>query len=290
VDQQVQDAEVTSVAIPIDSWDSVENARRYAEFARTYGTYQQTSRDLIGLACPAADAMVVDLACGSGITTEMVLSALADDGRVIAIDASQAMLAAAQSVIHDRRVRWLHSPAEGLDERKVAGVDLVVCNSAIWQTDIRATAAAVRRVLHPGGRFVFNLGALMLADHRHSGQPDPLLDAMKVIAARDYGWRPSAPDNVGLDQQELSETWLRQVLHETGFQVDQVQGFSYQASFEEQGAWLSIPVFTTRLFGRLPYEQRMAVLRQAHQRLGADHADSVTVEWVAFAAIAAEPA
>jgi ubiquinone/menaquinone biosynthesis C-methylase UbiE len=273
------------MAIPIDSWDSAENARRYAEFTRTYGTYQQTSRDVVGLACPAPDATVVDLACGTGITTEMLLSALGDHGRVIAVDASEAMLAAAQSVIHDERVRWLHLPAERLAEGHVAGVDAVVCNSAIWQTDVRATAAAVRRVLHPGGRFVFNLGAPMLADHRRAGL-DPLMDAMKVIAARDYGWVPAEPGPADPGRGELSETWLRQVLHEAGFRVDQIQGFSYLASLEEQGAWLSIPVFTTRLFGRLPYEQRMAVLRQAYQHLAADHADPVTVEWVAFAATA----
>ena len=68
----------------------------------------------------------------------------------------------------------------------MAGVDAVVCNSAIWQTDVQASAAAVRRVLRPGGRFVFNLAAAMLADHVNAGQPDPLMDAMKAIAARDF--------------------------------------------------------------------------------------------------------
>jgi hypothetical protein len=82
-----------------------------------------------------------------------------------------------------------------LDDRRAqrrgaSGVDAVVCNSAIWQTDVQATSAAVRRVLRPGGQFVFNLAAAMLADHRHAGHPGPLIDAMKTIAARDYGWVP----------------------------------------------------------------------------------------------------
>jgi SAM-dependent methyltransferase len=131
----------------VDSWHSAENARRYAEFARTHTTYQQTSRDVVGLARPAADATIVDLACGTGITTEAVLSVLGENGRIIAVDASNAMLAAAQSVIQDQRVRWLHSPAERLNDGTLAGVDAVVCNSAIWQADVQATAAAVRRVL-----------------------------------------------------------------------------------------------------------------------------------------------
>jgi ubiquinone/menaquinone biosynthesis C-methylase UbiE len=274
------------MAIPVDSWDSAGNARRYAEFARTYTTYRQTSRDVVGLACAVADATVVDLACGTGVTTEILLPTLGDDGRVIAVDASQAMLAAAQSIIHDKRVQWLHSPAERLDGCGVAGVDAVVCNSAIWQTDVRTTAAAVSRVLEPGGRFVFNLAEAMLADHAPADQPDPLIETMKAIAARDYGWVPATAGRLGAGRQDLSETWLRQVLHEVGFQVERVQGFSYQASFEEQGAWLSVPVFTTRLFGGLPYEQRMAVLSQAHQRLAADHPGAMTTRWVAFVAIA----
>ena len=274
------------MGIPADSWDSAENAWRYAEFARAHTTYQQTSRDVVGLACPAADATVVDLASGTGITTEAILPVLGENGRVIAVDASKAMLAAARLVIHDERVRWLHSPAELLDDGAVAGVDAVVCNSAIWQTDVQVTAAAVRHVLHPGGRFVFNLGAAMLADHGLDDQPDPLMDAMKAIAARDYGWAPVAPGNTGTRQQELSEAWLRQVLHEAGFRVDRVQGFTYQTSFEERRAWLSVPVFTARLFGRLPYEQRMAALGQACQRITADHPDPVTSQWVAFAATA----
>lgn len=138
------------------SWSSGENARRYADFARTHPTYRDTSRDLVDLARPAADATVVDLACGTGATTEAVLSVLDERGRVIAVDASPAMLAMARSSVRDDRVRWLHSPAERL---AVGPVDVVVCNSAIWQTDIRLTVAAVRRALRPGGRLATTAGS-----------------------------------------------------------------------------------------------------------------------------------
>jgi ubiquinone/menaquinone biosynthesis C-methylase UbiE len=270
----------------VDTWASAANARRYAEFARTYPPYQRTSRDLVGLASPAVDATVVDLACGTGCTTEAVLSALGKDGRVIAVDASTAMLAVAQSFVRDERVRWLHSSAERLGDGSVTGVAAVVCNSAIWQTDIRRTATAVRRALRPGGRFAFNLGAEMLADHAPADQPDPLVDAMKQIAARDYGWRPPPPGNADAQRRELSETWLRHVLHEAGFEVDQVRGFTCAADLAEQRAWLSVPVFTTRLFARLSYEQRMAVLDKAYRRLAADHPAPVTTQWVVFVATA----
>lgn len=96
---------------------------------------------------------------------------------------------------------------------------------------------------------------------------------MKTIAARDYGWVPAAPGQPGADRRQLPETRLRRVLHEAGFQVDRVQSFSYLASFEEQRAWLSVPVFTTRLFGSLPYEQRMTDAAVSR------HTDLVTEAW-----------
>lgn len=271
----------------IDPWESAWNAQRYAEFARTYPMYRQTSRDIVDLAYPAADATIVDLACGTGTTTEAVLSVLGENGVVIAVDGSKAMLDTAQLSIRDERVRWLHLPAERLDDGTEAGADAVVCNAAIWQTDVRATAAAVRRVLRPGGLFVFNLPEAMFADHA-GADPDPLLDAMITVAARDYDWVPPALAGEGADGQECSETGLCHVLHETGFRVDRIQGFSYQVTLREHGAWLSVPVFTARLFADLPYLQRMAALRQAYRRLAADHPDPVTIQWVAFAANATE--
>lgn len=173
----------------VDSWDSAENARRYAEFVRRHKTYRQTSRDVVSLALASADATIVDLACGTGITTEAVLSVLGENGQVIAVYASEAMLAA-QLVIQDQRGRWLHSSAERINDGTLAGADAVVCNSAIWQIDVQATTAAVRRVLRPGPVRV-HLAAAMLTDHVHADQPDPLMEAMKTIAARDYGWIPA---------------------------------------------------------------------------------------------------
>ena len=100
--------------VPGDSWESPEIARSYAAFARRYPMYQDTSRDLVSLARLAPGAHAVDLACGTGITTQAVLSVLGPSGRVVAVDASAAMLAIARSLVADGRVRWLRARAERL--------------------------------------------------------------------------------------------------------------------------------------------------------------------------------
>ncbi len=62
-----------------DIWGEDDNARRYDAYVRQYPNYQETSRDLVALALPPADASVsdaavLDLACGTGATTREILA------------------------------------------------------------------------------------------------------------------------------------------------------------------------------------------------------------------------
>jgi len=84
------------VAMAGAPWDDAGNARRYAEFARRYPMYRLTSEHLVGLAVLAPDARVVDLCCGTGVTTEAVLAVLGARGSVAAVDGAAAMLAEAR--------------------------------------------------------------------------------------------------------------------------------------------------------------------------------------------------
>jgi hypothetical protein len=70
------------------------------------------------------------------------------------------MLAVAARAIAGPRITWVQCRAGNVDRHVTGPVDAVVCNSAIWQADLAATAAAVRNLLVTGGRFVFNTGCL----------------------------------------------------------------------------------------------------------------------------------
>jgi hypothetical protein len=113
------------------------------------------------------------------------------------------------------------------------------------------------------------------------------MELMKTIAAREYGW-VAPPARLGTPHQELSERWLRVVLDQSGFRVEQAQDPCYQSSLEEQRAWLSIPIFTQCPFSRLSYEQRMAVLSQAYECLADSRPEPATTEWIAFTCVASE--
>jgi ubiquinone/menaquinone biosynthesis C-methylase UbiE len=270
---------VGTAAIP---WNDHENARRYYAFTRQYPQYQETSRDLVALAMLPGDVAVVDLACGTGVTTDAILSALGPDGTVTSVDGSAAMLAVAASSISDSRVTWVHARAENLDQHVKVQAGAVICNSAIWQTDLDATMLAVRNVLTVDGRFAFNIGSELLEEEEPAYDNSELLfaDMMQGIAARDYGWSP--PPQSPSAASRLSQETVCQYLAEAGFGLEQVERLEYQESPDAVRAWLSVPIFTKRMLPGLPYEHRMSVLDKAYEQLGPG--EPGISRWVVFVA------
>ena len=275
-----------------DVWGEDDNARRYDAYAREHPNYRDTSRDLIAVALPAVaggvDAAVLDLACGTGVTSREILAVLGPAGRLIGVDKSAAMLEVAASSTTDPRVTWVQAPAESIDRHVAQPVDAVICNSAIWQTDLAATARAVRAVLKPGGRFVFNVAVAFLgeAPAPQSGDRFPeLLREMRFIAERDYGWAPETVPPPRARQPLTRESICRSVAA-AGFDVEQAGEAIYPASAESQRAWMSIPVFTRDRLAGLPYEQRMRALEKAYERLGPGETEHGS--WVIFDARAME--
>lgn len=164
-------------------------------------------------------------------------------------------------------------------------VDAVVCNSAIWQTDLAATAAAVLNLLVTGGRFVFNVGAGYLGQQKDPNfgedRPSPI-SIMRDIAARDYGWRPLDPATPPSGRPRPTQESICRSLDSAGFDIEHVAEFTYYRDAGAERAWLSVPIFTTNYLSGLPYPDRMRVMAKAYDRLGTGQPE--LSRWVAFAA------
>jgi SAM-dependent methyltransferase len=264
-----------------DSWGEDDNALRYDAFARLYPMYRETSRDLVTLARPSGGSTVLDLACGTGVTTEAILSVLGPGGRVIAVDRSPAMLEVAAGAFSDHRIEWVQAAAETVDQHITGQADVAVCNSAIWQTDLAATAAAVRNVLVAEGRFIFNVGSGFLERHDDPNYQGDLPSVMRDIAARDCGWT-SLPQTPPRTRPRLTRESICDELNKAGFEVERVEEFRYEDSADAQRAWLSIPIFSKQYLPGLPYAARMHVLEKAFDYLGPGEA--AITRWVDFAA------
>lgn len=246
-------------------WDEYTTAEAYAAFTCDFPMYGATSRDLARRADLTDSRLVIDLCGGAGATAEAILALAPAQARVMSLDSSGAMQRAGQRTLADPRLTWVTAPAEDLADHAPAGeADAVVCNSAIWKTNVPQVFNAVRQVLRPGGRFVFNVGG-GFAGARHPDEETvrtgPSLNRLILqIAARDYGYTPPlaepAPPKLPLEA-------VTGHLSAAGMTVLDAEVVAQHSTAAEKKAWLSIPVFA-RPEGDFTHAQRMDILAKAY--------------------------
>ncbi|MFE4333279.1 class I SAM-dependent methyltransferase [Streptomyces sp. NPDC056831] len=254
----------------LTGWDDDTTAESYAAFTRTFPMYSASSRDLASRAHLTDSHLIVDLCGGTGTTAEALLALAPPDARVVSLDNSAAMQRIGCHTLNDPRLSWVGAPAEDLAEHFPANsVDAVVCNSAIWKTDVPAVFAAVRRVLRPGGRFVFNVGGSFAGVTHPDGQTGPaspsLYSLVHHIAARDYGYTPPPPSG----PPKLPLPAVTRHLAEAGLTLVDAEVTAQHTTTAERKAWLSIPVFA-RPDGHFSYEQQMEILKEAYAQTRGD--------------------
>lgn len=142
------------------------------------------------------DETVVDAGCGSGRLTAELLDRL-PDGRVIAVDASPAMLEVAARELQrfGDRVELVHCDLLRLDLNAVA--DVVVSTATFhWVLDHPALFARLHRALRPGGLLHAQCGGQHNLD-RIRGRAHEVLDLPEFrpsMAAFMAPWEYAAPE------------------------------------------------------------------------------------------------
>jgi SAM-dependent methyltransferase len=119
--------------------------------------FEPYALDIAARAARLAPARVLETAAGTGVVTRALAAALADGSSIVATDLNQPMLDLASAVGTPRPVQWRQADAMQLP---FAGgsFDVVVCQFGVMFFPDKAGAfAEVRRVLRPGGTFLFNV-------------------------------------------------------------------------------------------------------------------------------------
>jgi ubiquinone/menaquinone biosynthesis C-methylase UbiE len=100
---------------------------------------------------------VLEIAAGTGIVTRALVSSLAQSVRIVATDLNQPMLDHAAKAIPSSRVSWQQADAQALPFPDRA-FDAVVCQFGVmFFPDKQQAYQEARRVLKPGGHFIFNV-------------------------------------------------------------------------------------------------------------------------------------
>ncbi len=115
------------------------------------------ARDLTQRTVSLSPSAVLEIAAGTGVVTRQLAAQLPAAVTIVSTDLNQAMLDHAVSVGTSRAVTWRQADAMNLPFADNS-FDVVVCQfGAMFFPDKAAAFAETRRVLRPGGTFLFNV-------------------------------------------------------------------------------------------------------------------------------------
>lgn len=119
--------------------------------------FEPYARDLVSRLASRPLSRVLEIAAGTGVVTRALASALPERVSIIATDLNQAMLDQASAVSTTRPVEWRQADAMQLPFADGL-FDAVVCQFGVmFFPDKPHAFSEARRVLRPGGVFIFNV-------------------------------------------------------------------------------------------------------------------------------------
>lgn len=119
--------------------------------------FARWAEELIKIAEPKASENVLDVACGTGVTTRMAWQKMNFKGSVTGLDINGPMLQKAADLDSTGSLKWLESDVtkSGLS---TCEFDLIICQHGYhYFPDKPAALREFLRVLKPTGRLVFNI-------------------------------------------------------------------------------------------------------------------------------------
>jgi trans-aconitate 2-methyltransferase len=168
---------------PVREWD----ASTYDRVADPQARWGRAVLDRLVL---TGNETVLDAGCGTGRVTELLCARL-PEGRLVALDASEAMLEQARRRLAGcGQVRFIHADLPSLQPAMLGGdapVDAVFSTATFhWITDHDRLFAALARVLCPGGQLVAQCGG--------QGNIARLLSAVRSLRVERAGtWHYASP-------------------------------------------------------------------------------------------------
>jgi len=120
--------------------------------------FEPYARELARRLAEAKAERVLETAAGTGVVTRAMASRLSPSARIVATDLNEPMLDHAKArLAHDTRIAWQQADAEALPFEN-ENFDAVVCQfGAMFFPDKVQAYRQARRVLKPGGLFIFNV-------------------------------------------------------------------------------------------------------------------------------------
>ena len=252
----------------------------FAKFS-TNPFYWSLNARLVDMAELKPGERIVDLGCGTGGVTQLILDRLrgARESVIIAMDQSGSALKQAMENLKDARdaaIQFVQSHVEQLSDSVKESVDTIVfCNAIHYVNDKDALMDEIEKTLKPGGKFVFNTSFF------EGGQtPESLpfyrkwmLKSSRILR-REYGLSPVKSAKVE-SRKHLTPDQYRELVEGHGLHVVKQEIDLVQVPIE---GWLDISDFEDFIVGVMPgvpLEKASAALKagvtQTYEQMGIEY-------------------
>lgn len=235
------------ISLPANVAD--ESRFSFAKFA-AHPFFKEVNSWLVGHAGIRPGTDVVDLGCGPGATTELILQRMGVPpvGHVFAIDPSASALVQAAQRIQSAVVGFIQGTAERLGNL-VPPVDTVIfCNAIHLVRDKAQVVAGINKVLRPGGVLAFNTTFF------DGAYPKDTYRFYKLWVLRAMRWLHERGHVVARGAKAAAREWYsaedyRHLLEATGFAATNLEFQEKQLNCQ---AWEDISDFSLFIEGALP--------------------------------------
>ena len=188
--------------------------------------YKKINKRLLDLAKIENQKSIIDLGCGTGLITKLILKKIkkdANDCIVYAVDHSSNALKTASEEIGEKKqatVKFIHSEVQNLKEVLKDKVEAVIyCNSIHYVPDKLSLIKQIKNQLKSDGIFVFNT-SFFEGSHppeTHKFYRKWMIRSLRVLKT-EYGLSPDKSAKVESRKQLTPEEYIS-ILENAGFNV-----------------------------------------------------------------------
>ena len=279
-----------------DTRDNQQEGKEIFSFVAFSNTpfYQAINHSLVDLSRLSPGQRVVDLACGTGGVTKIILDKLrgARESLVIGVDMSAIALKQAREELETKKlamVEFVQGQAEQLSQLVKESVDAVVfCNAIHLVTDKAKLVGEVFNTLGSGGVFAFNTSFF---DGGHPPETEQwyrrwLFRSLRILRS-EYGLTPVKQDKDEA-RQHISAEQYTQILKDGGFNIKEQRINRIDVPLE---GWVTISQFEDWINGVMPgvplREGSESLTKAAVQVFEEMNVDHISRNWLEI--VAARP-
>ena len=259
----------------------VGNDFSFATFSKNE-FYSTLNARLVDMADVSSDRRIVDLACGAGGVTRLILERInrTKDTVVIALDHSSVALKTAMEDLKDisnNAVKFVQLGVENVSDAVKESVDTIVfCNAIHYVPDKDAVVSDIANALRPGGKFAFNTSFYEGGQHEDSTAfySKWMLKAMRILR-KEYGLKPQRSAEKVESRRQLTPDDYGNLMERNGLTIVRQTVDTVPVPIE---GWLDISTFSDFIEGTMPgvpLEKASAALqkgvRQTYEEMGVTH-------------------